>query len=99
MAQEIDMTKPQPYDMFDVADAEAWGMELSKGVYEVIKEVAYIEQFFDCVDRDDEARLAEKLTNVIHTCVSWIHVLGYDEKQRGDLHRMVNEKNKKRGYF
>lgn len=31
--KEIDMTKPQPCNMFDVADSEAWGIELSRGVY------------------------------------------------------------------
>ena len=96
---EIDMTKPQPCNMFDVADVEAWGIELSKGVYEVIKDVAYMDQFLDCVDCDDEAHLAENLTNVITLCTSWLAVLGYDEARRGELQRLVNEENKKRGCF
>ena len=87
--KEIDMTKPQPCDMFDVADVEAWGIELSRGVYEVIKWVAYMDNFLDCVDCDDEACLAEELTNVITVCVSWLAALGYDEARRGEVQRRV----------
>nr|DAT07995.1 MAG TPA: hypothetical protein [Caudoviricetes sp.] len=99
MESGIDMTKPQPCNMFDVADVEAWGIELSKGVYEVIKWVAYMDNFLDCVDRDDEACLAEELTNVITVCTSWLDALGYNEARRGEMQRLVNEKNKDRGYF
>ena len=59
----------------------------------------YMEQFFDCIERADEEALAEKLTDVITVCVSWLDALGYDEEMRGELHRRVNEKNKKRGHF
>lgn len=94
----VDMTKPQPCDMFDVADAEAWGRELGKHMYEVIKDVIYMDQFFDCIERADEEELAEKLTDVITVCTSWIDALGYDEEARGKLQERVNEKNKARGY-
>ena len=95
----VDMTKPQPCDMFDVADAEAWGRELGKHMYEVIKDVIYMDQFFDCIERADEEDLAEKLTDVITVCTSWIDALGYDEVKRGELQKRVNEKNKARGYW
>ena len=95
----VDMTKPQPCDIFDVADAEAWGRELGKHMYEVIKDVIYMDQFFDCIERADEEELAEKLTDVITVCTSWIDALGYDEVKRGELQKRVNEKNKARGYW
>ena len=93
----VDMTRPQPCNMFDVADAEAWGKELGKHMYEVIKDVIYMDQFFDCIERADEEALAEKLTNVITVCTSWIDALGYDEVKRGELQARVNEKNLRRG--
>lgn len=95
----VDMTRPQPCNMFDVADAEAWGKELGKHMYEVIKDVIYMDQFFDCIERADEEALAEKLTDVITVCTSWIDALGYDEVKRGELQERVNEKNKARGYW
>ena len=96
---EIDMTKPQPCNMFDVADGEAWAKELGKHMYDVVRDVIYMDQFFDCIERADEEALAEKLTDVITVCTSWLHALGYDEARRGELQRLVNEENKKRGYF
>ena len=95
----VDMTKPQPCDMFDVADAEAWGRELGKHMYEVIKDVIYMDQFFDCIERADEEELAEKLTDVITVCTSWIDALGYDEVKRAEIQRKVNDKNRRRGYW
>ena len=96
---EIDMTKPQPCNMFDVADVEAWGKELGKHMYGVVRDVIYMDQFFDCIERADEEALAEKLTDVITVCTSWLHALGYDEKARGEVQRRVNEKHKARGFF
>ena len=87
--QNIDMTKPQPCNMFDVADGEAWAKKLGK----------HMEQFFDCIDRADEEALAENLTEIITVCTSWIDALGYDETKRGELQRRVNEKNCEQGYF
>ena len=96
---EIDMTKPQPCNMFDVADGEAWAKELGKHMYDVVRDVIYMDQFFDCVERADEAALAEKLTYITTVCTSWLAALGYDEAMRGELQRLVNEKNRERGYF
>ena len=95
----VDMTKPQPCNMFDVADGEAWAKELGKHMYDVVRDAIYMEQFFDCIERADEEALAEKLTEIITVCTSWIDALGYDEEKRGELQRLVNEKNKARGYF
>ena len=93
----VDMTRPQPCDMFDVVDGEAWAKELGKHMYDVIKDVIYMDQFFDCIERADEEALAEKLTDIITVCTSWIDALGYDEVKRGKLQERVNEKNLRRG--
>ena len=76
-------------------------MKLSEEASEVSHEAA---EFFclRCEKRDEMAvreRLAEELTDVITVCVSWLDALGYDEAARGELQRIVNEKNKERGYF
>lgn len=97
--QTLDMIKSQPCNMFDVADSEAWAKELGKHMYDVVRDAIYMEQFFDCIERADEEALAEKLTKIITVCTSWIDALGYDEVKRGELQRLVNEKNKERGYF
>ena len=91
-------TQPQPCNMFDVADGEAWAKELGKHMYDVVRDVIYMDQFFDCIERADEEALAEKLTEIIKVCTSWIDALGYDEAKRGELNRRVNEKYKARGY-
>jgi hypothetical protein len=95
----IDMTRPQPCDMFDVADGEAWAKELGKHMYDVIKDVIYMDQFFDCIERADKEALAEKLTDIITVCTSWIDALGYDEVKRAEIQGKVNDKNCRRGYF
>ena len=95
----VDMTKPQPCDMFDVADGEAWAKELGKHMYDVVRDVIYMDQFFDCIERADEEDLAEKLTDVITVCTSWIDALGYDEVKRAEIQRKVNDKNRRRGYW
>ena len=97
--QALDMTKPQPCNMFDVADGEAWAKELGKHMYDVVRDAIYMEQFFDCIESADEEDLAEKLTEIIKVCTSWIAALGYDEAKRGELHRRVNEKYKAHGDF
>lgn len=96
---EIDMTKPQLCTKFRNAGIVDWAAKLNKEVYEVIRGAAYIERLADEADDDDVERLAEELTNVITVCTSWLDALGYDEEKRGELQRLVNEKNKKRGYF
>lgn len=43
--------------------------------------------------------LAEELTDIITVCVSYLHALGYDERERAELINRVNMKNATRGYF
>ena len=97
---EIDMTKPQPCTRFWNAGMVEWIAKLNEEVYEVIRRAAYVERIADeADDDDDEACLAEDLTNVITVCTSWLAALGYDEARRGELQKRINEENKKRGCF
>ena len=105
--QVIDMTKPQPCTAYKYAQCQSpsalgWLTRLLAEKDMIIKgslKFAQIAGTDSDKERDTKAMLAEKLTNIIHACVSWLHALGYDEKQRGQLHWRVNEKNKARGYF
>ena len=105
--QVIDMTKPQPctahkYAQCQSPSALGWLTRLLAEKDMIIKgalKFAQIAGTDSDKERDTKAMLAEKLTNVIHACVSWLHALGYDEKQRGWLHWRVNKRNKARGYF
>ena len=99
MAQEIDMTKPQPCTKYRDADTVDWVAKLNEEVYEAMLESAYVERLAAEADGDDVARLAEELTDVVTVCTSWLYALGYDEAMRGELQRFVNEKNKARGCF
>ena len=98
-----DMTKPQPCTKFAGATVEEWVAKLNEETYEVMRDAAHIELIADEADDEDKSSLATclaiDLTDVIHVCVSWIAALGFNEEARGDLHRMVNEKNKAREYF
>ena len=105
--QEIDMTKPQPCTKFEDAVTVKWVAKLSEETNEVIQETPEYRTLFEngysreYPDRAKAAkdRIALELTDVIHVCVSWLNAMGYDEDERGELHRRVNEKNKERGYF
>ena len=101
--QELDMTKPQPCTKFANAAVEEWVAKLNEEMYEVMREAAYIERLADEADDEDKLYLATclaiEITDVIHVCVSWLDAIGYNEEARGDLHWLVNEKNKARGYF
>ena len=107
---EIDMTKPQPCTKFRDAGTVEWIAKLNEETNEVVQEAYTVSQLeqsnkkFPCeamneVIRDARERLAMELTDVIHVCVSWLDAEGWDEEARGELHRRVNEKNEKRGYF
>ena len=103
--REPDMTKPQACTKFRDAKITAWIAKLSEETHEVVQEAENYEMICknaaagtgDVLDAKD--RLAEELTDVITVCVLWLDALGYDEEMRGELQRLVNEKNKKRGYF
>ena len=107
---DADMTKPQPCTRFRDAGTVEWIAKLNEETNEAIQEAYIIWQHeqsnkeFPCeamneVIRDARERLAMELTDVIHVCVSWLDAEGWDEEARGDLHRLVNEKNKRCGYF
>lgn len=107
---KVDMTKPQPCTKFRDAGVLAWIAKLSEETDEVIQEAHIISQHeqsnkkFPCeamneVIMEARKRLALKLTDVIHVCVSWLDAEGWDEAARCELHRLVNEKNRERGYF
>lgn len=101
--REPDMKKPQPCTKFANAAVEEWVAKLNEEMYGVMREAAYIERLADEADDEDKLYLATclaiELTDVIHVCVSWLDAIGYNEEERGDLHWLVNGKNKARGYF
>lgn len=105
--QALDMTKPQPCTKFEDAVTVKWVAKLLEETNEVIQETPEYRTLFEngysreYPDRAKAAkdRIALELTDVIHVCVSWLNAMGYDEEARGELHRLVNEKNKERGYF
>lgn len=105
--QMLDMTKPQPCTKFEDAVTVKWVAKLLEETNEVIQETPEYRTLFEngygreYPDRAKAAkdRIVLELTDVIHVCVSWLNAMGYDEDERGELHRRVNEKNKERGYF
>ena len=107
---DADMTKPQPCTRFRNAGTVEWIAKLMEETNEAVQEAYTVSQLrqsnkkFPCeamneVVQGARERLAMELTDVIHVCVSWLNAEGWDEEARGELHRRVNEKNKKRGYF
>ena len=100
--QALDMTKPQPCTRFRNDDDFEWVVRLSEGLHEVIMELSRQNDFMDKEKEDDDVfgmRLAERLTNIITVCTSWLDAMAYDEELRGEVQRRVNEKNKARGHF
>ena len=108
--QEIDMTRPQPCTKYRDAERIAWIAKLIEETDEVIQEaytVSQIEQTnkktpceaMNEVMQEARKRLAMELTDVKTLCESWLYADGWDEEQRADLQRCVNEKNRERGYF
>lgn len=108
--QDPDMTKPQPCTRFRNAGTVEWIAKLMEETNEAVQEAYTVSQLeqtkkkapceaMNEVVQGARERLAMELTDVIHVCISWLDAEGWDEAARGDLHRRVNEKNKKRGYF
>ena len=108
--QEIDMTRPQPCTKYRDAERIAWIAKLIEETDEVIQEaypISQIEQTnkktpceaMNEVMQEARKRLAMELTDVKTLCESLLYADGWDEEQRGDLQRQVNEKNRERGYF
>ena len=106
MTQEIDMTKPQPCTKYRDAERMAWIVKLVEETNEVVQEAQVVSQLekmdnevLSTVLWEARKRLAMELTDVKTLCESWLYAEEWDEEQRGELHRLVNEKNKARGYF
>ena len=104
--QGIDMTKPQPCTKFRHAERMAWIAKLVEETHEVVQEVQIVAQLEKA---DEEAlstvlwearkRLAMELTDVKTLCESWLYAEGWGEEERDEFQKIVNEKNKERGYF
>jgi hypothetical protein len=104
--QVLNMTKPQPCTKFREAERMEWIAKLVEETHEVVQEVQIVAQL---EKTDEEAlstvlwearkRLAMELTDVKTLCESWLYAEGWDEEERDELQRIVNEKNKERGYF
>ena len=92
----VDMTRPQPCTRFRNAGMVEWIAKLMEETNEAIQEA---HTFSQLKRKSARERLAMKLTDVVHVCVSWLNADGWDEEARGELHRLVNEKNKARGYW
>ena len=92
----VDMTRPQPCTRFRNAGTVEWIAKLMEETNEAIQEA---HTFSQLKRKNARERLAMKLTDVAHVCVSWLNADGWDEEARGELHRLVNEKNKARGYW
>ena len=104
--QVLNMTKPQPCTKYSDAERMAWIAKLVEETHEVVQEAQIVAQLEKA---DEEAlstvlwearkRLAMELTDVKTLCESWLYAEGWDEEERGELQRLVNEKNRERGYF
>lgn len=105
----VDMTRPQPCTRFRNAGTVEWIAKLMEETNEAIQEAHTISQLeqtnrkapceaMNEVLQSARERLAMELTDVVHVCVSWLNAEGWDEAARGELHRIVNEKNRARGY-
>ena len=101
-----DMTKPQPCTKYRDAERMAWIAKLIEETHEVVQEAQIVAQLEKA---DEEAlstvlwearkRLAMELTDVKTLCESWLYAEGWDEEERDELQRLVNEKNRERGHF
>jgi hypothetical protein len=104
--QDNKMTKPQPCTKFREAERMEWIAKLVEETHEVVQEAQIVAQLEKA---DEEAlstvlcearkRLAMELTDVKTLCESWLYAEGWDEEERDELQRLVNEKNRERGYF
>ena len=104
--RDVDMTKPQPCTKYRDAERMAWIAKLIEETHEVVQEAQIVaqlekadEEALSTVLLEARKRLAMELTDVKTLCESWLYAEGWDEEERGELQRLVNEKNKERGYF
>ena len=70
-----------------------WDLKLREKIFEVMK----------AIEGNGSNKggnvVAEKITDVITVCISWLNALGYEAKERSNLFADMNEKNHKKGYF
>lgn len=104
--QNIDMTKPQPCTKYRDAERMAWIAKLVEETHEVVQEVQIVaqlekadEETLSTVLWEARKRLAMELTDVKTLCESWLYAEGWGEEERDEFQKLVNEKNKERGYF
>ena len=95
----IGLIKPQPCTKFRDAGTVEWTNEVIQEVQIVSQLEKMDNEVLSTVLWEARKRLAMELTDVITVCVSWLDAEGWDEEERGDLQRLVNEKNHERGYF
>lgn len=105
--QKPDMTKPQPYLLTTQLVTEENGkLHLVKRCLDDVDErrrkciTALLDSFGGGSIKEHLAakrRLAEELTNVITAATTGLNALGYNEEERGELQRLVNENNQKCG--
>ena len=104
----VDMTRPQPCTRFLNMGTVGWIANLMEETNEAIQEAYTVSQLeqtngkapceaMNEVLQNARERLAMELTDVVHVCVSWLNAEGWNEEARGELHRLVNEKNRARG--
>ena len=93
---------PVLHDKYQTYDANTfvrvWFQKLQEEVMEAHEKAVYLQLAGD----DDKARrgeLAEELTDVKTVCETYLHALGYDDRERAAIQRRVNAKNKRRGYL
>ena len=101
-----EVIKPQPCTKYRDAKRMEWIAKLMEETNEVVQEAQIVAQLEKA---DEEAlstvlwearkRLAMELTDVKTLCESWLYAEGWDEEERDELQRLVNEKNRERGYF
>lgn len=93
---------PVLHDRHQTYDANTsvrtWFQKLQEEVMEAHEKAVY----YQLAGEDDEERragLAEELTDVKTVCETYLHALGYDDRERAAIQRRVNAKNKRRGYL
>ncbi|MCQ1532822.1 hypothetical protein [Mitsuokella jalaludinii] len=99
---EQDLPMPVLHDRHQTYDANTsvrtWFQKLQEEVMEAHEKAVY----YQLAGEDDEERragLAEELTDVKTVCETYLHALGYDDRERAAIQRRVNAKNKRRGYL
>ena len=88
-----DLPMPVLHDKRQTYDANTlvrvWFQKLQEEVMEAHEKAVYLQLAGD----DDEARRVKTV------CETYLHALGYDDRERAAIQRRVNAKNKRRGYL